>query len=103
MKLVLAVDDRRLKNILHMPLALSLRDLRETIIMRFNQQHQGPPLPPEVSIPSEEWIRMNFSPSNPYINSANQYTGRFKVNYKVQTRLIRKSSVDEHYCRTIWK
>ena len=54
MKLVLAVDDRRLKNILHMPLALSLRDLRETIIMRLNQQHQGSPLPPEVSIPSEK-------------------------------------------------
>ena len=46
---------------------------------------------------------MNFSPSNPYINSANQYTGWFKINYKVQTHLIRKSSVDEHYCRTIWK
>ena len=46
---------------------------------------------------------MNFSPSNPYINSANQYTGQFKVSYKVQTRLIRKPNEDEHYCQAIWK
>ncbi len=39
---------------------------------------------------------MNFSPSNPYINLANQYTGQFKVSYKVQTRLIWKSNKDEH-------
>ena len=46
---------------------------------------------------------MNFSPSNPYINLANQYTGQFKVSYKVQTRLIWKSNKDEHYCQAIWK
>src|ERR1044072_2198542 len=46
---------------------------------------------------------MNFSPSNPYINSANQYIDHFKVSYKVQSRLIQKPNEDKYYCQAIWK
>ena len=56
-----------------------------------------------IAIPLEKWIRLNFAPSNAYTTKAMQYTGRFNVKYKVQSRLLRKSSEDEHYCRTIFK
>lgn len=46
---------------------------------------------------------MNFAPSNAYTTKAMHYTGRFNVKYKVQSRLLRKTSEDEHYCRTIFK
>jgi len=77
--------------------------LRERIITHLNTNYQGPPLPSDVFIPSEEWKRLNFALSNAYTTKAMQYTGRFNVKYKVQSRLLRKSSEDEHYCRTIFK
>ena len=89
--------------IFHNPYAISIRELRDRIISRLNIRYQGPPLPNKVAIPSEEWIRLNFAPSNAYTTKAMQYTGRFNVKYKVQSRLLRKSSEDEHYCRTLFK
>lgn len=77
--------------------------MRDRIITRLNAKYQGPPLPSDIFIPSEEWIRLNFTPSNAYTTKAIQYTGRFNVKYKVQSRLLRKSSEDEHYCRTLFK
>ncbi|PKY34602.1 hypothetical protein RhiirB3_499282, partial [Rhizophagus irregularis] len=77
--------------------------LRDRIITRLNAIYQGPPLPSDIFIPSEEWIRLNFAPSNAYTTKALQYTGRFNVKYKVQSRLLQKSSEDEHYCRTLFK
>ena len=32
--------------------------------MHLNTKYQGPPLPDDIAIPSEEWIRLNFTPSN---------------------------------------
>jgi hypothetical protein len=68
-----------------------------------NTKYQGPPLPDDIAIPSEEWIRLNFAPSNAYTTKAMQYTGHFNVKYKVQSRLLQKSSEDEHYCHAIFK
>ncbi|CAB4383462.1 unnamed protein product [Rhizophagus irregularis] len=58
-------------------------------------------LPDDDAVPSEGWIRLNFAPSNAHATKAMHYTGCFNVKYKVQSRLLRKSSEDEHYCRTM--
>jgi hypothetical protein len=88
---------------LYIPYAISIRELRDRVITRLNTKYQGPPLPDDVAVPSEEWIRLNFTPSNAYATKAMHYTGRFNVKYKMQSRLLQKSSEDEHYCRTIFK
>jgi|GEM_PF-6742638 len=85
-----------------MPLAISIRDLRETIICRL-QIKFGDPLPNEIHIPSDEWIRLQFLPKNPFAHAATQYTGKFKVKYKVQTRVLRKEHPDGHYCAAIFR
>ncbi|CAB4406022.1 unnamed protein product [Rhizophagus irregularis] len=92
-----AVDDRRHGSTLYMPIVLSIRDLRKSIISRL-QTRLGNPLPSEINIPSDEWIRVQFTPKNTLAHSAINYTGRFNIRYKVQARLLRKDHPDSHYC-----
>ena len=49
-----AVDDRRHSTVVHIAKAISVRDLREKVVER---------CPPNIPIPSDEWIRLQFSPS----------------------------------------
>ena len=90
---ILAVDERRHGEALHMPLAISLRHLRELIIARLKDKFPED-LPP---IPSLEWIRLQFWPANPYTETAVRYTGKFKVKFGIQIRQLRKSHPDSHY------
>ena len=62
-----------------MPLAISIRDLCEIIIQRLNEKFT----PETVLIPSEEWIRLQFQPTNPTTESAKQYTGHFDIKFIV--------------------
>ena len=82
--ITLAVDDRRHGERLHMPLAISVRHLREQIIERLHKAY------PEVmpAVPSEEWIRLQFWPTNPYTSQALRYSGHFKVKFGVQIRQL---------------
>ncbi|EXX55319.1 hypothetical protein RirG_226480 [Rhizophagus irregularis DAOM 197198w] len=92
-----AVDDRRHGSTLYIPIVLSIRDLRESIISRL-QTRLGNPLPSETNIPSDEWIRVQFTPKNTLAHSVINYTGRFNIRYKVQARLLRKDHPDMFIC-----
>ncbi|POG62444.1 hypothetical protein GLOIN_2v1882875 [Rhizophagus irregularis DAOM 181602=DAOM 197198] len=91
-----AVDDRRHGSTLYIPIVLSIRDLRESIISRLKTR-LGNPLPSENNIPSDEWIRVQFTTKNTLAHSEINYTGRFNIRYKVQARLLRKDHPDSHY------
>ena len=90
---ILAVDERRHGDALHMPLAVSLRHLREMITSRLKEKFPED-IPP---VPSLEWIRLQFWPANPYTETAVHYTGQFKVKFGVQIRQLRKGHPDSHY------
>ena len=92
-ELLLAVDDRRHGEALHMPLAISVRHLREKIIERLHSAYETV-MP---AVPSEEWIRLQFWPPNPYTSQALRYSGRFQVKFGVQIRQLRKDHPDQHY------
>jgi hypothetical protein len=87
---------------MHMPLAISIRDLHDIILARLHIKN-GEPLPAEIHIPSYEWIRLQFWPTNSTTAKAIRYTGRYQVKFKVQGRLLRKKSVDAHYCAAIFR
>ncbi|CAB4398618.1 unnamed protein product [Rhizophagus irregularis] len=87
---------------MHMPLAISIRDLRDIILAKLHIKN-GEPLPAEIYIPSCEWIRLQFWPTNSTTTKAIQYTGRYQVKFKVQGRLLRKKSVDSHYCAALFR
>ena len=72
-----AVDDQRHGEVTHLAHAVSVRDLRDQVKAR---------LPPEVPIPSIEWIRLQFWPKTPKARTVLQHTSRFKVRFMVQQR-----------------
>ena len=65
-----------------MPIAISIRDLCEIIIHRLEVKYDIP-LPPNINIPSNEWIRLQFWPTNPTATRAMHYTGQFNIKYQV--------------------
>lgn len=77
-----AVDDCRHRETLHMPIAVSIRHLREIIVERLAQKFPSD----DKAIPSDEWIRLQFWPKNPFGHSALRHTGRFNVKFAVQIR-----------------
>src|SRR5436305_13099516 len=64
-----------------MPLAISICYLRDTIIKRLEAKYSSP-LPANIKLPCEEWIRLQFWPTNPTLSAAMHYTGQFNINFK---------------------
>ena len=81
-EIVTPVNERRHGNTMYLPIAISIRDLRELICDRLEKKFPNDSKP----IPSDEWIRLQFWPRNSYSSSALRYTGRFQVKYSVQAR-----------------
>ena len=49
-------------------------------------------------IPSKSLVRLQFTPRNPHLHSAINFTSRIPVQYKVQRRQLRAQHEDDHYC-----
>lgn len=54
--------------------------------------------PDDSPIPSKSLVRLQFAPRNPYAKTAQNFTSRLDVQYKIQRRQLRLSHPDEHYC-----
>lgn len=56
-----------------------------------------------VYVPSLEYIRLQFWPSRTTSLTAHRHTGRFDVKMKMQSKNIRKISMDSKYCAEMLK
>ena len=93
-----ACDDRRHGSVVHVPVAISVHNLCDIIEELLKSKSDE-----EVSIPSEEWVRLQFSLCNPYASNTIQYTGRFEVKCAVQRRQLRKSHSNSKYVMVLLK
>ena len=75
---------------MHMPLTISVHHLQELIKKRLEETF--PVSTP--AIPSQEWICLQFSPSNPFTEKALRNTGCFSVKFGIQIRQLRKDHPD---------
>ena len=82
-----AVHERRHESVLYLPFAISIRELIERVKKR----------KPEIAVPSAEWVRLQFSPKNPYCENAMKHTGRFPIKFIVQRRQMRSEHGDSKY------
>lgn len=89
-----AVDDRRHGLVSHLAVAISVADLRSQIVSR---------LPQGSAIPSVEWLRLQFMPKNPALASASQYTGRYSLKHRIQSRQFNAFHIDAHYAAALQK
>ena len=92
---VAAVSERRHgADYLYLPFAISTEDLRLQVKAR---------LPEDSLIPSAEWLRLQFWPSDPYTSRAIHHTGRFNIKFQVQSRLVRSEHPDCKYAAMLYK
>lgn len=89
-----AADDRQHSDVTHIATAISVRDFRDQVASR---------CPKGTSIPSVEWIRLQFWPKTDHSKRALAHTGRFKVQFRVQQRQFRKDPPDAHYAAGIFR
>ena len=89
-----AVPERRHGDVCFIAKAISVRDLIEQVSKRCS---------PGTSIPSESWVRLNFSPKIPRAKVSQHYRGRLKVKHAVEKHLFRKSHPDEHYTAALFR
>lgn len=90
-----AVDDRRHSDVPHMPIAISLRHLRATIVQRLETKY--PDDESKHIYPSLEWIRLQFWPPDPYATSALRHTAQLNLKFGVQVRQLRHTHPDSRY------
>ncbi|XP_065883057.1 uncharacterized protein [Dysidea avara] len=88
-----AVDDRRHSDVVHLAQAISIRDLRDEVQKK---------CPEGTSIPSLEWIRLQFWPKSKRSSSIH-YTGVLKIKFMVQKRQWRKEHCDAHYGAAVFR
>lgn len=88
-----AADERR-HGVEHISRFLSVRDLISQVKAK---------LPENVPIPSESTVLLAFVPKKAHANVSKLYKGRVPMKMKVQTRQLRASHQDEHYCASLFK
>jgi hypothetical protein len=91
---ILAVDERRHDPIQHLSHAISTRDFRNQVIKL---------CPPDIDIPSLQWIRYQFWPRNPTHKSSMLFTGILPAKFMVQSRQLRIQHPDTHYASAIFR
>lgn len=89
-----AVDDCRHGLVSHLAVAISVADSRSQMVSR---------LPQGSAIPSVEWLRLQFMPKNPALASASQYTGRYSLKHRIQSRQFNAFHIDAHYAAALQK
>lgn len=89
----IAKDDRR-HSVAHLSKFISVCDLYENVKSRCSS---------EILIPSEEWLRLQFLPTDPTSSSAVHYTGCLNVKFAVQSRILCNEHEDDHYAACVFK
>jgi hypothetical protein len=73
-KIIPAVHERWYTTMMFIPVVISIRELRKNIIERLQTKHDEETFS-KISIPGEEWIRLQFWPKTIYAKTFMQYTG----------------------------
>ncbi len=67
-----------------LPVAMSVRDLREQVIERLNEKYPGGLDAAGIKMPTENWTAYQFSPKHHLHAASLDYTGALQIKHKVQ-------------------
>lgn len=85
---IAAADERR-HQVEHMSKFISIKDLIQQV---------EADLPENTPIPSESTVLFSFVPKNAHRKAAKLYKSRVPLQFKIQSRQLRSSHQDDHYC-----
>ena len=77
---------------------VSIRQIREDTVKLLAKNGEN-----YTDIPSDEWIRLQFTPTNPTATVSSKFTKRFNIKMEIQTRLTRKYQPDQKYGCVLFK
>jgi hypothetical protein len=77
----------------YLPIAISVSDLHR----KATSVLEAGSIEDSHKIPSLEWLRLQFQPSNPFSHMARKFTGRFPLMLSTQERTRRKANADAYY------
>ena len=89
-----AVQSRRHGQVCYSTLAISARDFIDRVKEK---------LPEDAVIPSEDWVRFQFEPANPWSRSAERYSGRLAIKNMIEKRQLSHDHQDQHYAACLFR
>lgn len=94
-----AADERRHSGVVaYLSEVLSHRQLFNRVEGRFKDGVNKGEIPIDARMPSLRWFAFQFWPTNEYVRSALQFTGRFPLKLQLQVRNLRKQHAHAYYC-----
>ena len=88
-----ASQERRHGEQTYLPVAISVRDLIDKV----------KEINPNVPVPSESWILLQFTPKDNRRHAAVNYTSRFNIVYKIQSISHHSNHEDTSFCMSLFK
>ena len=92
-----AASDRR-HGQAQMPVAMSIPDLSRQVQEKIPAEEKD-----IVSVPSNEWIRLQFLPHSPHSHASLRYVETFDIKFQVQKRILRSNHEDTAYAAAQFK
>ena len=93
MEEIAAADERR-HQVEHLSEFISVKDLIQQVKAN---------LPENTPIPSESTVLFSFVPKNAHRKAAKLYKSKVPLQFKIQSRQLRSSHQDDHYCAALFK
>lgn len=90
---IMAADERR-HNVEHIAHYISVPDLIKQVKSK---------LPDDAPIPSEPTVLFSFVPKNTHNNVSKLYKSKVPLRMSIQTRQLRASHMDDHFCAAMFK
>lgn len=90
---IMAADERR-HNVEHIAHYISVPDLIKQVKSN---------LPDDAPIPSEPTVLFSFVPKNTHNNVSKLYKSKVPLRMSIQTRQLRASHMDDHFCAAMFK
>ena len=90
-------EERRHNDCLHASEVLSIPDLRRRATENLERKVEQGVIGAMPPVPSVEWVRLQFVPSNDTVAKASIMSGRLGCKRAAQKRNLRKAHVDQHW------
>ena len=97
------VDDKRHGTTCRAPPDWSIPRLIESVVNYAANNDKLQTLDPEDDVPTEQWVRMSFSPANPWLATSENYTCRFDISYGLVSRNGKSDHPQGAYAARIFK
>ncbi|KAL7523484.1 hypothetical protein ACHAXR_000198, partial [Thalassiosira sp. AJA248-18] len=94
-------DERRHTDNIHASEVLSISNLVKRATDNLKAKVANGEYDSLPTVPSTEWVRLQFNPNNDYVERSSRFLGRLAIKRAIQTRTLRKEHEDQHWVNAL--